>query len=114
MRAITLLAFLVAVSACGEADVSEYHVISSSSLRILNAGEAPPAECIQVGTVAIAQRSPGFFARHFGSAEEEFHRTLDAQIRPLRANLLLPNEGTDWLAAASEGQAFVGTAYSCP
>jgi hypothetical protein len=113
VKAITFLAFLLAVAACGEADVSEYQVINSSSLRILRAGQAPPAECTQVGTVAIEQRNLGFFARHFGLAEEEFHRTLDGQIAPLKANLLLPNEASDWLAAASSGQAFEGTAYSC-
>ena len=114
MKRITLLAFLVVVAACGQADTSEYEVISVSALRILNPGETPPAECAEVGTVAIPHRNPGFLARQFGLAEEEFHRALHTQIGPLKANLLLPNEGSDLFAAASSGQPFEGTAYSCP
>ena len=94
--------------------MSEYEVIRSSALRILDAGQPPPAECAAVGTVAIPKRAPGFFARHSGVAEEEFHRALDAQIDPLDANVLLAADGSDLLAAASSGESFQGTAYRCP
>ena len=114
MKPITRFAFLVVAAACGQADMSEYEVISSSVLRIFNAGETPPAECAEVRAVVIPQRNPSFLARHTGSAEEEFFRALDAQIQPLNANVLVPNAGSDAFVAASSGQPFQGTAYSCP
>jgi hypothetical protein len=113
MKLITLLAFLV-LAACEQPDVSEYEVLSSSALHILNAGQVPPAECTQVGAVAIPRRDSGFFARHLGLAEEEFFRALHTQIEPLKANLLVPSEGSDVFAAASSGEPFQGTVYSCP
>ena len=112
-NSVALLALLVVIPACGQPENWEGEVVSSSSLQILNAGQAPPGECIQVGTAFVPRRDTGFFERHFGLAEEEFFRALDTQIESLRANLLVPSEGSDVIAAAS-GEVFHGTAYSCP
>jgi hypothetical protein len=98
----------------GDPNVSEYEVISSSTLLVLEGGQTPPGECTELGTVDIPQRTPGFFARHLGLAEEEFHRVLAEQLKPLKANLLIPHEGSDLSLAGSSGQPFQGTAYSCP
>jgi hypothetical protein len=95
-------------------EVSNYKVISSSFLQISEAGQPPPGGCAEVGTVTIPQRNPGFFDRHFGLAEAEFYQALDEQLEPLKANLLVPNVGFDAFTAGSSGQAFQGTAYSCP
>jgi len=114
MNPITSLAFLALLTACGQADVSEYQVISSSALQILEPGAEPPADCAGMGTVAIPQRNPSFIERHSGLADEEFFRLLHAQIDPLDANLLAPNDGSNVVTAASSGQPFEGVAYSCP
>jgi hypothetical protein len=105
---------LLLITACSQSDVSEYQLVYSSALQIFEPGILPPTDCTAVGTVAIAQTEPSFVARHFGYAEEEFHRSLHAQIEPLEANLLIPNEGSDVFESSSSGRAFSGAVYRCP
>ena len=102
------------VIACGQSDLEDYEIVSSSVVTTLAPEFELSPECELVGTVIVEAREVSFIDRLSGSSIEDFSRSQLAQVAALGANTLLPVAGSDSLASARSGARYEAKAYRCP